>query len=72
MAQPASTLQISISGPDPSQRIQKVLNEGEVLRIGRGSARRLGNPVGPGHFSRTRGFMLGGWFASRCDAAGRT
>ncbi|MBI2477709.1 MAG: hypothetical protein HYV60_03395, partial [Planctomycetia bacterium] len=30
-----STLQISISGPDPSQRIQKVLNEGEVLRIGR-------------------------------------
>lgn len=36
MAQAATpTLQISISGPNPSQRIQKVLNEGEVLRIGR-------------------------------------
>lgn len=34
-----STLQISISGPDPSQRIQKVLNEGEVLRIGRAPQR---------------------------------
>lgn len=32
---PTSTLRISISGPDPSQRIQKVLNEGETLRIGR-------------------------------------
>ena len=30
-----STLQISISGPDPSQRIQKVLHEGEVVRVGR-------------------------------------
>jgi len=36
MAQAAtSTLQISISGPDPSQRIQKVLHEGEVIRVGR-------------------------------------
>ncbi|MCA9144275.1 MAG: adenylate/guanylate cyclase domain-containing protein [Planctomycetaceae bacterium] len=31
----SSTLQISISGPDPSQRIQNVLKEGEMLRIGR-------------------------------------
>ena len=31
----ASTLQISISGPDPSQRIQKVLIAGQVVRVGR-------------------------------------
>jgi len=34
-----STLQISISGPDASQRIQNVLHEGEVVRIGRAPER---------------------------------
>lgn len=31
----ASMLQVSISGPDPSQRLQKGLREGDVVRIGR-------------------------------------
>ncbi|MEO8496114.1 MAG: adenylate/guanylate cyclase domain-containing protein [Planctomycetota bacterium] len=36
MAQTAkATLQISISGPDPSQRVQNILHEGDVVRIGR-------------------------------------
>jgi adenylate cyclase len=31
----ASMLQVSISGPDPSQRLQKAIREGQVIRIGR-------------------------------------
>lgn len=31
----ASMLQVSISGPDPSQRLQKAIREGQVVRIGR-------------------------------------
>jgi adenylate cyclase len=31
----ASMLQISISGPDPSQRLQKAIRDGQVVRIGR-------------------------------------
>lgn len=34
-AAPTTTLQISISGPDPSQRLQKVLSEGQTIRVGR-------------------------------------
>ena len=31
----AATLQVSISGPDPSQRLQNAIRDGEVVRIGR-------------------------------------
>ena len=31
----AATLQVSISGPDPSQRLQKAIRDGQVVRIGR-------------------------------------